>query len=273
MLQDTLVRLHALLGYIGLGPAPPARSNPLARPPPAELDLFGGSKYAVLPPSSSPHPTLKFFVLTRTRRPWFTPATTWTAIDDRVRGGASTSHLTPLPAPYVPAAARARARFHGTLDTATLGGAGFASQATQAGTAGDDEQRDGDGGDNGGDAWDLSSYDGIRVRLGGGDGKKYTLTLKDALPAGRRDDGREKAGVSWEADFEGRGNAEDGRPAEGVPRADAVRVVELRWRDFRATYRGKDRTGGPPLDTAGVKRFSLMMRRWVVRVRVAGAAG
>ena len=182
-----------------------------------------------------------------------------------MRGGSSLSHLTPLPAPYIPLTARARARFHGTLDTTTLGGAGFASQATKAGseataTATDDDAATA-GGDNDGGVWDLSAYDGIRIRVGGGDGKKYTLTVKDALPEAKREDGREQAGVSWEADFSGRGNAADGRPAEGVPSEDDVRMVEFKWKDFRATYRGKDREGGPPLDTKGIKRFSLMMRR------------
>ena len=223
-------------------------------------------------------------------RPWFTPNTTWSAIDDRIRGGSSQSHLDVLPAPYVPPAARARARarFHGTLDTSTLGGAGFASQATRTnpqpergpyapGGSGDGSESVGaepgqeGSGDNGGSEWDLSAYDGLRITIGHGDGKRYTLTLKDALPETKREDGREKAGVSWEVDFEGRGAADaaaeggrsgndGGAGTRGMPQGSDVRTIEARWADFRATYRGRDRPDGPPLDTARIKRFSLLMR-------------
>ncbi|KAK8097991.1 uncharacterized protein PG998_013477 [Apiospora kogelbergensis] len=111
--------------------------------------------------------------------PWSAEA--WTASDDRVRGGKSQSYL------ECPASAD-KAVFRGTLDITALGGAGFASQRTV-----DLAARP---------AWDVSAYDGLRLKVlrEGGDGKKYTLTLKDSvLP--KRPDGREQSTVSWEYDF------------------------------------------------------------------------
>ncbi|KPM42592.1 hypothetical protein AK830_g4021 [Neonectria ditissima] len=150
--------------------------------------------------------------------PW--DAALWTASDDRVRGGSSISYLT-VTDPE-------RARFHGHLDTKTLGGAGFASQRTVGELA-----------------LDLSGYAGLVLALGGGaSGHRYTLTLKDAIP-GDRGDGRDQAGLSWETDFEA--------PREGGD-------VPLPWDKFRATYRGRDKEDAEPLDLTSIKRVSLMMR-------------
>lgn len=152
------------------------------------------------------------------RRPW--DSTLWVTSDDRVRGGSSTSHLT-LVNPEL-------ARFHGHLDTTTLGGAGFASQHSLGALD-----------------WDLSAYDGLLVVAPRADRMCYAVTLKDDLP-GKRPDGRESSGVSWEAVFEGGGGGED---------------VFLPWAAFRATYRGREKDDADPLDLASVKRVGLMMRR------------
>ncbi|KAK8085032.1 hypothetical protein PG997_006303 [Apiospora hydei] len=111
--------------------------------------------------------------------PWSAEA--WTASDDRVRGGKSQSYLD------CPAGA-GKAVFRGTLDITALGGAGFASQRTV-----DRAQHP---------SWDVSAYDGLRLKVlkEGGDGKKYTLTLKDEVLPKRPDD-REQSTVSWEYDF------------------------------------------------------------------------
>ncbi|KAH7151776.1 complex I intermediate-associated protein 30-domain-containing protein [Dactylonectria estremocensis] len=151
-------------------------------------------------------------------RPW--DASAWTASDDRVRGGSSTSFMT-VDSPE-------RACFHGHLDTTTLGGAGFASQRTVGVLA-----------------LDLSAYAGLVLALGGdAAGYRYTLTLKDEIP-GDRGDGRDQAGISWEADFEA--------PQEGGD-------VLLPWDKFRATYRGRDKEDAKPLDLTSIKRVSFMMR-------------
>ena len=108
--------------------------------------------------------------------------------------------------------------------------------------------------------WDLSAYEGVEIAYAGGDGKTYTLILKDELPTseeGKRDDGRERAGVSWEAGFV----AEEEGEEEGKERR-----VWVPWGAFRATYRGREMDGGGGggkelrLKTEGVKRVGVMMR-------------
>ncbi|KAJ4160442.1 hypothetical protein NW754_003563 [Fusarium falciforme] len=145
----------------------------------------------------------------------------WTASDDRVRGGSSISNLTICDPP-------SQAIFHGTLDTKTLGGAGFASQRTKGDLS-----------------LDLSQTEGLQLDLGAGNSEqKFTLTVKDTIPE-RREDGRDEAGVSWEVDFE--------PPAEGG-------IIVKKWDEFRATYRGRDLDDPKPLDLGDIKRISLMMR-------------
>ena len=149
-------------------------------------------------------------------------------VDDRVRGGSSQSYLTPVEN-------STNVRFFGTLDTKTLGGAGFASQTTT-----------------GNKTWDLSSYAGLEVGVVKGDGKMYTLIVKDEEPEDKRDDGREKAGINWEYDFKAGGSEME---------AEENLRVWMAWSDFKATYRGRERKDAGKLKTGEIKRFSLMMRR------------
>ncbi|KAF2030162.1 CIA30 family protein [Setomelanomma holmii] len=151
-------------------------------------------------------------------QPW--TASEWTSSDDRVRGGASQSYLTP-------SSAADSAHFHGNLDIKTLGGAGFASQRT----TGEDK------------TWDLSAYDGILLELGKSDGKKYTFLIKDEL-LGVDEGGREMSTVSWEYDF-------TDATAEGL---------YIPWSQLKPTYRGKPKEDAEPLKLKNVKRFSIMSR-------------
>lgn len=197
------------------------------------------------PPSSSLAPPSKLACTTatlsranQTLRPWLPPS--WTVTDDRVRGGASQSYLTALPDNC--------ARFHGHLDTSTLGGAGFASQFSPVETA----RVYGDGAKK---SWDLSAYDGVEIEVGKGDGKVYTLILKDEEQAEKREDGREKAVVNWEVEFKaGEVGGEKGKGEEGTK-------VWVKWGDFKATYRGKEKGDAGELRTGEVRRVGLMMRR------------
>ncbi|KAK8053922.1 hypothetical protein PG996_013223 [Apiospora saccharicola] len=169
--------------------------------------------------------------------PWSAKA--WTASDDRVRGGKSQSYLD------CPSEGGGKAVFHGTLDITALGGAGFASQRTVDDRAPPQPQQH----------WDLSAYDGVRLKVlrQGGDGKKYTLTLKDE-EVYKRPDGRDQSTISWEYDFvsptEGDGSGKDGDD----------QVLYVPWADFKPTYRGKPKPDAPGLDLANVRRISLMMR-------------
>ncbi|KAF2267004.1 CIA30-domain-containing protein [Lojkania enalia] len=148
----------------------------------------------------------------------------WTASDDRVRGGKSQSYLE---------ISGSSARFHGTLDIKTLGGAGFASQRTITES----------------ETWDLSDYDGIRLDIGKSDGKKYTIIVKDELLPRNPENGREQATISYEYDFA----------------VDESAVIEstsifVPWKDLVPKYRGKEKNDAPKFDTKNGKRFSIMMR-------------
>jgi hypothetical protein len=141
-------------------------------------------------------------------------------VDDRVRGGSSTSHLEEI-------RRQNAVRFHGHLDTKTLGGAGFASQTTT-----------------GDIVWNLATYDGLLLDVVKGDGKMYTIIVKDDVPEQKRDDGREFSSLSWEYDFKGEG----------------AEKLHVPWSDFKATYRGREKKDAEPLKMGEIKRFSLMMR-------------
>ncbi|KAI1822055.1 NADH:ubiquinone oxidoreductase intermediate-associated protein 30 [Xylaria intraflava] len=143
--------------------------------------------------------------------PWRAEA--WVASDDGVRGGKSASYL---------AAEDTSVRFHGEVDTAALGGAGFASRRSP---------------DNMG-PWDLSGFDGLRLSVAGGDARRYTLVLKDEVPAGPA-----RSSVSWECHFVGR-----------------TTELEVRWADFSPTYRGLPVVDARPLDVACIRRVGIMMR-------------
>ncbi|KAI0129585.1 CIA30 family protein [Xylariales sp. AK1849] len=149
------------------------------------------------------------------RKPWSPDS--WVSSDDRVRGGKSQS--------YLDCPSDSEAVFRGQLDITTLGGAGFASQRTV-----DPE------------SWDLASYDGLMLKVGKSDGKKYTLILKDEMLP-KRPDGREQSTVSWEHDF---------------VHHDAELFIP--WNDFKPTYRGKSKPDAEPLDLENIKRISIMMR-------------
>jgi len=130
-----------------------------------------------------------------------------------------------------------------------LGGAGFASQFSLYSDNGDEGTSKAEVAGmatNGEKTWNLSAYDGIEISLGKGDGKLYTLILKDEKSPGEREDGRKQASINWEVDFEvGKDGGKVWKP----------------WTDFKATYRGKDKEDAGSLRTEHVRRIGLMMRR------------
>lgn len=158
--------------------------------------------------------------------PLFGPPRAWrqsdfTSSDDRVRGGSSQSYLTP-------SATLTTARFHGVLDTTTLGGAGFASQRTVTTSV----------------VWDLSAYDGLEINVARGDGKRYTLNLKTVIPE-KMQDGRDASTVEYAYSF--------------VAPTSSVKMFAT-WDEFKPFYRGKPRDNAEPLDTSRILRWSIMMR-------------
>ncbi|KAK1767656.1 NADH:ubiquinone oxidoreductase intermediate-associated protein 30 [Phialemonium atrogriseum] len=154
-------------------------------------------------------------------------ASSWTASDDRVRGGNSTSSLAigQMGTFNTPCAS-----FEGLLDITALGGAGFASYRTV---------------DNFPEL-DLSGYDALVLDIAKSDLKKFTLVLKDTvLP--KRPDGREQSTVSWEHDFDCPGDGGGGR-------------VVMNLNNFKATYRGRAKPDAEPLNTGDIKRIAIMIR-------------
>ncbi|CAO1605101.1 hypothetical protein XANCAGTX0491_008633 [Xanthoria calcicola] len=183
---------------------------------PSDLfSLFGGSKVWLPPP--------------------------WHTSDDRVRGGSSRSSLSVLPSNC--------ALFEGHLDIDTLGGAGFASQFQSAAPHHDGSKSENDG------IWDLSAYKGIEVDVGAGDGKVYTLILKDEEAPDKRDNGREKAGINWEADFRANNGGESPAGEEAVGKK-----VWVPWSDLKPTYRGKKKEDAGEFKPGEIRRIGFMMR-------------
>jgi len=194
------------------------------------LDLFGGS------------------------RPW--NETEWVAQDDRLRGGASISHLNLTQAPFPHGSQCTIATFYGTLDSKTLGGTGFASQRTI------DEDYN----------WDLDSYEGLEVvvlnppsteeyvELQSGlaplNDRVYTILLKDCIIRGEPDAGRE---ISWQWDF---------KPSLRNPMSQCCgkktgpfrQEFNALWEDFKPFYRGRLVDTDKKLNTKTIKRFSIMIR-------------
>ena len=90
-----------------------------------------------------------------------------------------------------------------------------------------------------------------------GQGKVYTFILKDEMPEGKREDGREKAGVNWEVDF-CLGNEED---IEEKNAEKEMTAIWIPWSEFKATYRGKEKKDAGELKKGSVRRVGIMMRR------------
>ncbi|KAI4127443.1 MAG: hypothetical protein LQ338_003213 [Usnochroma carphineum] len=183
--------------------------------------------------------TPESFFLFGGSRPWLPPP--WHTSDDRVRGGSSRSSLSALPDNC--------ARFDGHLDIETLGGAGFASQFQSAASEQDDGATASDA------VWDLSAYSGLEIDVASGDGKGYTFILKDEKPQDKRDDGRGRAGINWEAGFRLNRNGEDGDGRQEV----GCRVW-VPWTALKATYRGKEKEDAGKLKTGEIRQLGFMMR-------------
>ncbi|CAB16413.1 CIA30 family protein [Schizosaccharomyces pombe] len=147
------------------------------------------------------------------------------AVDDRVRGGSSISHLTE----EKDSDGKSRAKFWGTLDTKTLGGAGFCSQATNI------KDR----------TWNLKEFKGIELDIAKSDSYKYTFIIKDCHQDWETSD--EKSSLSYEYDFTPIYSKED-------------QVVSIPFSEFKPTYRGRPVEGAPELDVSKITQFSIMIR-------------
>ena len=177
--------------------------------------------------------------------PW--SSASWTTVDDRVRGGSSVSSLSVN-------SSTNSAIFLGNLDTKTLGGAGFASQFASKATDSEGIKNENENER----IWDLAAYDGIEIEMGSGDGKTYTLILKDEVSEDRGD-GRMFAGLSFEAKFVAPNTTSVISNRDGTDRKG--KNVFLAWKDFKPFYRGKE-LEGKVLNKQKVIRVGLMMRSY-----------
>ncbi|KAJ3329061.1 hypothetical protein HDU76_008725 [Blyttiomyces sp. JEL0837] len=146
----------------------------------------------------------------------------WRTVDDRVRGGSSTSSLRLLND-------GSSVVFSGNLDTSTLGGAGFASQLSIPSQP-----------------FDLSGYDGIVIHALKGDGKTYSLNVKNTAEK-RRPDDRVEASIEYKYIF----NATQDSFAALAP-----------FTKFNPYYRGRPVSDAPPLDPSNVYAISIMMQSY-----------
>lgn len=79
--------------------------------------------------------------------------------------------------------------------------------------------------------------------------------MKDTLLSRDPETGREQATISWECDFD--------LPPQTVPGETKGRTIFIPWNSLNPTYRGKLKKDAEPLDLKKIKRFSIMMRRYV----------
>ena len=82
--------------------------------------------------------------------------------------------------------------------------------------------------------------------------------MKDESERGKFDDGREKAGISWEVKFTSSHDSNEERTHE-----QARESFFFPWEKFKATYRGKEINDAEPLKTGHIRRVGIMMRRCV----------
>lgn len=122
------------------------------------------------------------------------------------------------------------ARFYGTLDTSTLGGAGFASQTSERVLK-----------------LPRSQFSGIRIHVHGSQfaakPTSFVFNLKTSKPE-RRPDGRLESRLTYEYEFDG----------------SEAKVLEANWDDFKPTYRGRPKADAPPIDPSEIVEVSIMCR-------------
>lgn len=93
----------------------------------------------------------------------------------------------------------------------------------------------------------------MELKIEKADEKRYTFILKDSLLPPDPGNGREQSTISYEYDF----------TISPSTTRDEATTIFIAWKDFRATYRGKDKKEAPNLDRKKIKRVSLMQRRFV----------
>lgn len=181
------------------------------------------------------------------RAPW--KVSDFVSVDDTVRGGSSHSAMRLVEDTE---AFHGAIDFTGFLDTTTLGGAGFASQAYSHPIPGH--------------SLDPESYSGLSLTFtplplqslsssfpGGGKGpvQSYVLNLKTEKPK-RRPDGRRESQLvyEWKIDV----------PQKAEAKQHDALHAQASWSQFVATYRGRPVEDAPLLDPSRIQEWSVMAR-------------
>lgn len=84
--------------------------------------------------------------------------------------------------------------------------------------------------------------------------KRYTFIVKDKLLPMNPENGREQFTISYEYDFS---------ISSKMVNSNGT-FIFIPWRDFKATHRGKEKKEASALDRKKIKRFSTMMRRYLI---------
>ncbi|KAI9335853.1 hypothetical protein DFJ73DRAFT_851333, partial [Zopfochytrium polystomum] len=174
----------------------------------------------------------------------------WTAVDDRIRGGSSSSKmdLVTVPVGDDRGVARVAARFSGSLDTETLGTAGFASQRFLPSPEPLDMQRRLPPQIPRESSSSSSPPTAIVLRIIRADARIYSLNVRSVL--GRTlPSGRIEAALEYKASFAV--DAPLPPPPAASSAAAPVATVVLPFAAFRPYYRGKLVTSGGGGDGEG----------------------
>ncbi|GAA6055643.1 hypothetical protein JCM3770_003392 [Rhodotorula araucariae] len=178
------------------------------------------------------------------------PWPSFTAVNDTLRGGASTSSLSVDPVFN-------SATFSGNLDITALGGAGFASQSTLFPSR---------------LSLPRSKHAGLLLTFlppvsspttsAGSPGPvtRFVVALKTSEPA-RRPDGRRESVTVYEYTFSASDTPDELASPAGDEEKGARSITLLaRWGDFKPTYRGRPAPDAAVLDPAQIYELSFMAR-------------
>lgn len=169
----------------------------------------------------------------------------WQEVSDRVRGGISVAHLD-----LINSSDRGSGgvRFHGTLDTSTLGGAGFASVAYRPHEA---------------LKLPRSQFTAIYLELSpsipADHVRRFTLALKNE-PLSRGPDGRQESTTSYE--FEISLPETINSTADPQPKLDQRVSVVVPFDELQPTYRGRPKTDAPKFNSSHLTELSIMCRSY-----------
>ncbi|KAG0143461.1 hypothetical protein CROQUDRAFT_661165 [Cronartium quercuum f. sp. fusiforme G11] len=171
----------------------------------------------------------------------------WEEVSDTVRGGHSTAHIDLIQS----GCPSAGVRFHGTLDTKTLGGAGFASETYRKQLLSFPSER----------------YSGIVLEVGPLSStssmtiRNFTFVLKNEATV-RGPDGKQQSTISYEFDFSLPVANSD---IDHLPALDRRLEISIPFVELRPTYRGRPQNDAKKFNSSHITELSIMCRSFFDR--------